>query len=313
MKAIVTVLMLTLCVLISLPGAERPFRVTLRVVDDEGQPVSGAQVGVTYENLKVVEGPKHFVSPRELSDERGRVTLNGDMSLNRLAYGATKDGYYQTTGLEYYFSVESGARWEPWNPTIELLLKRIENPGPMYVKRVSASLPARGTPVGYDLEAGDWVAPHGKGRTADLVFVGRLDQRGTEDWDWELKVSFSNPGDGLQRFEPGSSNGGSALRSPHEAPANGYLSSLTLARSRRPDIRDRTSFMPDGGYFLRVRTELDAQGHVIRAWYGKIYGDFFDMVYYLNPDGTRNVEFDPKRNLFKPRDDRDSAFWNLGP
>ena len=51
----------------------------------------------------------------------------------------------------------------------------------------------------------------------------------------------------------------------------------------------------------------------MKAWYGKIYGDFFDMVYYLNPDGTRNVEFDPKRNLFKSAKPGDSAFWNLGP
>jgi hypothetical protein len=36
-----------------------------------------------------------------------------------------------------------------------------------------------------------------------------------------------------------------------------------------------------------------------RAHYGKIYGDFMNFTYYLNPTpNDRNVEFDPKRNLF---------------
>jgi hypothetical protein len=39
----------------------------------------------------------------------------------------------------------------------------------------------------------------------------------------------------------------------------------------------------------------------------------FSRALDASPDGTRNVEFDPKRNLFKPAKPDDSAFWNLGP
>jgi hypothetical protein len=46
------------------------------------------------------------------------------------------------------------------------------------------------------------------------------------------------------------------------------------------------------------------------AMYGKIQGDInisairnntlsIGFTYYLNPDHTRNLEFDPKRNLFQ--------------
>ena len=35
--------------------------------------------------------------------------------------------------------------------------------------------------------------------------------------------------------------------------------------------------------------------------------------YGRNSRRTRNVEFDPKRNLFQPASPGDSAFWNLGP
>jgi hypothetical protein len=49
-----------------------------------------------------------------------------------------------------------------------------------------------------------------------------------------------------------------------------------------------------------VRTVLDEQGNVKSALYGKIYGDFMHFSYYLNPTpNSRNVEFDPKRNLSK--------------
>jgi hypothetical protein len=44
----------------------------------------------------------------------------------------------------------------------------------------------------------------------------------------------------------------------------------------------------------------NAQGEVVSAFYGKIYRDIgrYHFTYCLNPDGTRNVEFDPRRNLF---------------
>jgi hypothetical protein len=51
-------------------------------------------------------------------------------------------------------------------------------------------------------------------------------------------------------------------------------------------------------YYFRVRTKLDENGNVVSARYGKIYGDFMQFSYYLNPTpNDRNVEFDPKQNL----------------
>jgi hypothetical protein len=60
-------------------------------------------------------------------------------------------------------------------------------------------------------------------------------------------------------------------------------------------------------YFFRVRTILDKDGNIESALYGKIHGDFqldhhgnIGFTYYLNPTpNDRNVEFDPKQNLFK--------------
>ena len=64
-------------------------------------------------------------------------------------------------------------------------------------------------------------------------------------------------------------------------------------------------------FFLRVRTELNEHKRVKRAFYGKLVGpiivDVHDtktamlrFTYYLNPTSLdRNMEFDPKQNLFK--------------
>lgn len=56
---------------------------------------------------------------------------------------------------------------------------------------------------------------------------------------------------------------------------------------------------------LRIRSKLGSDGQIVSAWYGKVYGQRADiarlpilrMDYYINPDGTRNVEYDPERNL----------------
>jgi hypothetical protein len=54
----------------------------------------------------------------------------------------------------------------------------------------------------------------------------------------------------------------------------------------------------------------DEKGKIISTCYGKIYGDFLKLTYYFNPTpNDRNLEFDPKRNLFGkvPPVDRVSA------
>ena len=229
------------------------------------------------------------------------------------AYRIEKAGFYLThSPYSAQFQPQNG-RWQPWNPTIAVVLNRIRNPTPMYAKKITSRLPQLDRPFSYDLEVGDWLEPHGKGKTADFIFVAHIRQSGEHDFDYELNLRFSNPGDGIQRFDPGAGHAGSVLRSPYDAPAEGYVSKWQLLRSRRPNSREQSSFMDQGGYFFRVRPRLEPNGRVAKACYGKIYGDFFDMIYYFNPDGTRNVEFDPKRNLFGPKSDRDSAFWGLGP
>ena len=184
------------------------------------------------------------------------------------------------------------------NPSFALVLKKIGKPVAMYARRLNTHVPALDKPVGFDLMAGDWVAPNGKGVNSDILFTGHFDKRAGGQSDFTLTVSFPNVGDGIQEFAVPDSAGVSGLRSTHEAPADGYQPQWVQTDSRKPGEPVETNRDPNRNYFFRVRTVLDSNGNVKSALYGKIYGDFMEFSYYLNPTpNARNVEFDPKQNL----------------
>ena len=296
----------------SIAGDPR-FKLTLEVMDDTGAPIAGAQVRIGAERRPKGEesgGTGIFVEGQ--TDESG--LFSGEVeawNATQAGYRVEKEGHYGVW-LTYRAKPPVLGKWQPWNPTVKVVLKRKINPVPMYAKRLALSLPKLDEPVAYDFVVGDWVAPNGQGKTADMVFSGNLHQEGDRKFDWNLSVSFPNPDDGIQRFIPDSESAG--LRSSYQAPDRGYLSEWKLRRWRNgPTESEQTTFDAKAGYYFRVRTERDNDGKVVKALYGKIYGDFFDMVYYLNPDGTRNMEYDPKRNLLKPAKSRDRDLYEVGP
>lgn len=277
------------------------WQVTIKVVDEAGIPVGGADVQVGY----FVTPPKN--ESNEMTSRQGKTDTNGlfvatGRSQYMLYCSARLAGFYQTAVTHELGMVYNKPRHEPWNPTIALPLKRIVNPIPMYAKRVNLGMPIFDKPVGFDLEIGDWVAPSGKGVKTDIVFTGHLAKRAEDDSDWKLVVGFPNAGDGIQTFEkhslpPGQ---GSALRSPQNALESGYQTEWVKSNSRRPGEPSVYNLDESLNFFLRVRTILDEKGNVKSAQYGKIYGDFLDFTYYLNPTpNDRNVEFDPNQNLLK--------------
>ena len=188
-----------------------------------------------------------------------------------------------------------------WNPIIEIVLKRIIKPIPMYAKRIDMEPPANNKPVGYDLMIGDWVGPYGKGINNDILFTREYSRKSLQDYDYKLTVSFPKAGDGIQEFPvPYKNMEGSALRSPHEVPTNGYQPQIVRLNISHPGQKLIFDYDENRAYFFRVRTVLDENGNVKSALYGKIYGDFMQFSYYLSPTpNSRNVEFDPKRNLMK--------------
>jgi len=297
-------------------AADKPeAQISFKLTDENSAPLANAPVHiVTLDHVAPGAGfgDSIYKETNVLTDVKGLASITWTSADGQFSYDANKMlGYYEGGGL-YLFKSSLADQWQPRNPTIELVLKPIVNPVPMYAREIKTRIAKPEQRYGYDLLAADWVAPQGKGQTADLFFELTGYANNVKDYNSTLTVTFTNPLDGIQSFVP---TKGSAFRSPRVAPLDGYQDKLDLRRVRKPEqssadwIDDTQS---ETNYFFRIRTVLDENGKIKSALYGKIYGGFKFFgastngsfltipTYYLNPEAnSRNMEFDPKQNLFK--------------
>jgi hypothetical protein len=273
------------------------WRAAFTVIDDSGSPLSGANISVFYD-----------VAPRDTSSDSGKITGVTDASgafaashtdkTFRLRFLVQKAGYYSTDIKDDFHG-----RFKPehLNRELTIILKKVAHPIPMYAKfTLNTKLPVLGAPIGYDLMIGDWVGPYGKGVSADIIFEKEHSEKAASEYYSKITVSFPNKGDGIQVFVLPDGEKGSELSSPHEAPTDGYEPELSREISAQPGQPSKFEYDENRVYLFRVHTVLDANGSVKSALYGKIYGDFMQFRYYLNPaPNDRNIEFDPKQNLLK--------------
>ena len=293
---VLSLLLLTAnCVFAQTNADEHEWKATIKVVDENGSPVTNADVKVGYftNNTSVeIEGT---------TDTNGMLIATHSTSTFNyieysLSFGVEKEGHYGTRS-----SCDLGLPYDAnkWNPTVTILIKKIGKPIAMYAKAVAnLSLPELGKSIGYDLMIGDWVAPYGKGVSTDILFEKEYHEKASNDYYSKVTVSFPKAGDGIQLFVPSDAEKDSGLRSPHGAPVNGYQSKLTRETSASPGQPIKFEYDASRIYFFRIRTALDHDGNVVSAHYGKIYGDFMTITYYLNPTpNDRNIEFDSKQNL----------------
>jgi len=320
MKKLSTLLFVSLG-LATLPAcgqSKYPSMISFHVVDDLGAPVEEGEIKLsTFSHWVPGEG-----FGRDEYDQR-RAPLGKDGVVNfevpnirgGLEYSVyPKGNYYPVTMQSYRFSQVQSGRWEPWNPMVTVIVPRKINPTALYARKIGlmprAKIPNEDK-AGFDLMESDWVPPHGKGKLADLFFeyrtiVPMVDE--AKAFECSLTIMFANEGDGIvaQMALPKRR----LWELPRIAPAEGYEPKWTKVFGRRQEGAEHTPFeREEHNYYIRVRTVLDPNGKVISALYGKIHGDIvFDAVrhirftYYLNPTPLdRNLEFDPKRNLFSDR------------
>lgn len=287
----------------TLPAQLGPHQWTMaiKVVGEDDKPIAGANVSVQYDVQTPPDSNQpEFGEVKGVTDDNGMFAASHTDSSWDLGFTAEKPGYYGAHwGCHLYLPGQFNPKITAnGTPTFTLMLKKIVNPIPMDAKRLNTHVPALDKPIGFDLMAGDWVGPYGKGTHSDILFTGHFDKRSGGESDFTLTVSFPNPGDGIQGFTVPDSQKGSALRSPTEAPAEGYRSQWVQTDNRKPGRPIETNRDPNRNYFFRVRTVLDENGNVKSALYGKVYGDFMEFSYYLNPKpNDRDIEFDPSRNL----------------
>jgi hypothetical protein len=302
---------IALAAVISLPQIELPEgEIIIRVLDESGKLVSSAEVGASFTQPYGVNQGYKAEHKSAITGSDGFVTFKGKTA-GEVSYSARKEGYYVTYGQPINFR-QRQVEGKSMKVKADLILRKVINPVPMYARNIEIVIPAPNTEFAFDLQEGDWVAPVGKGETPDFRVRVTGYYRDATDYDSSLTITFSNKGDGFIPFQA-HPRYGSALRLPHQAPEDGYKPEWTWRKVRKHGQTSSEWINPsreDQNYFYRVRTILDEQGRVIKTLYGKIYSDiefggasekgsYLKMTYYLNPDGTRNTEFNPKQNLFK--------------
>jgi hypothetical protein len=279
------------------------WKVTLKVIDDTGSPVSQAAVFAECYLPQPDGSPQSVARTPGLTDVNGLAVLAA-RSGPRIGCGASKDGYYKTTGLTLSFNSSNDGKWQPWDTTRQIVLKKIRKPTAMYAKRVRLSLPAQDKAIAFDLSSGDWVAPYGHGTRSDMIFSSHPYGDSTApDEDCTLTITFPNSEDGIQMWEAPAfvqetRDGVSALRSAYLAPANNYSPQWVVSDTEKTDSQLGTKMDAHHNYYFRVGSVVDEQGKLKTALYGKIYGEFPNFTYYLNPTpNDRNLEFDPLKDL----------------
>ncbi len=284
-------------------------KISFLVIDElSGEPLDNARIGV---NFSTGGWSPKTIHTDWYTNAKGKVTASG-RGIGYVGYTVFYDGYYTTSeGLDFDDMDVVKHRFLPWNQEVIVKMRKIGKQVPMYAKRVYGLIPpVSGKPIGYDLMIGDWVAPYGGGEISDFIFLLDLKYVDKLNYEINLRLTFSNECDGIN-FYPKENLFPTALKLPSTAPEIGYVSHLEKYRRREPNKYTEDNSDKNQHYYFRVRSVVE-DGKIKKAMYGKIYDDIsvslaspingkhsasFSFSYYLNPDYSRNVEFDMDRNL----------------
>lgn len=282
-------------------------RFTVRVVDDDLMPVEGANV-----KASLMMEDAQWITGQTVSN--GLFSVEGK-SRGEWHYGIRKDGYYDTRVRQpinaYKGALIIDGKWQPWDPVITTVLRRVINPIPMYAKKLELQIPVLDRAIGLDLVHGDWVDPYGQGKTSDILVTLSRSIVSRNEYTGHLMIHFDEPYCGVQLDDSVYTE--SEFRSRRFALRDGYSSLWEREFGYEPTQGSfgRDDEVGDAVRYIRTRQKLDERGELVEALYGKLYGTIqvrgvarpelptVYFTYYLNPTpNDRNMEFDPDHNLF---------------
>jgi hypothetical protein len=254
-----------------------------KVIDENTNPVEGAQVDFGCNDLS----PAGTSFYHTQSDGNGLFSIRG-INGKLLSVKVTKQGYYayQPFGASFYYAGQN-QNFVPdaAHPVIFRLKKKgvaeplVHIQAPMGGPK-GYRIARDGTALEISLMTGDAAAP-GQG---DLRVQGQTDDKGKpagQKYDWKCQISVPNGGlvqstDDLN----------------FEAPTDGYrsLDVINMPATLGVDWSDHAH----RAYFLKL-----ANGNYARISFDMVAGGdhFFQLESFLNPSGSRNLEFDPAQEI----------------
>ena len=242
---------------------------TIRVRDAEGEPVKGAKFSAEMETAATwIQG-----SVCEVTDARGEIYVS---KLNRVVLKQItieKDGYYS-------YGDWNGRKIDNIKPDAEgrLVLDFVMKRKVRSVEKVKSSfdipesLRWQSVELLFDCEAGDWLPPYGKGKTADLQVKQTFECKDAANprWQNQTTIAISAVGHGNGFVEDGC-NWHDGMPGAYEVPSDAeFAAKPVVAVYLRGCGSGTKDFDPSKYMIMRLRTRFSEDGKVVGAHYGKM-------------------------------------------
>jgi hypothetical protein len=146
--------------------------VEVTVVDENTrEPVAGADVAISFTRPVNSDGHHGETDKAGNFGARGTNTMGVFIRIN-------KKGYYEWVKRR---GIRKG------DHSVTVVLRKVENPIPLYVRDVFLKFPIFDEWLGFDFEVGDWVAPQGRGKSRDILFKFHREYMGNDYTERELE------------------------------------------------------------------------------------------------------------------------------
>jgi hypothetical protein len=250
-----------------------------KVVDDHTNPVQAAQISFDCNDLS----PKGTSLYHAQSDANGLFSIRG-ITGKLLGVKVSKDGYYsyQPFGADFYYAGQNqNFVPDPANPvTFRLKKKGLAEPlvhihAPMGGGK-GFKVSKEGTPLEISLTKGT-ITPLGQGDLRVQCWTDDQSKLPGQKYNWKCQIAIPNGGISQSTNDL-----------DFQAPVDGYqpIDVIEMPVTLETGWASRAK----RNYFLRL-----ASGNYARITFEMIAGGdhFFLLESFLNPSGSRNLEFDP--------------------
>mgnify|MGYP002622379817 CR=1 FL=1 len=247
-----------------------------KVLDQHDQPVGGVNVYYRANAVNDSLTKQEYPEGKAVSDSSGIFKIDGIHGAT-LSFELLHPDYYNSTtnrtGIDYAEELNRGVPNSESRAMVFRIFKK-QNPVPLIFWRSGFQLPHDGTSKVFSLR--------GKTKTE---LIGQIQVQAWADrpnlyhggaFDWKIRLTVSE---------------GGVLEAKHEfdfiAPDSGYQDFIEFSVSKNdPNWQpsaDKRFFLKMSNYFVRADAHFE------------IWKDLsFTMEYFINPNGSQNLEFDPE-------------------
>lgn len=284
-----------------LVGKAESVKVVCHVLSEDGNPVTNAVVKTTTERDRLNMSwtkPIKMKTWTVSTGKDGRAISNFTCHSGDFEVEVSADGFYPERLRDQHFAIKlnssnTGYIFEEREKELSITLRKIIKPVNMVVHRFpDKTFPRKSGTFGFDLERGDWTAPFGTGKVADITFTYNLTVTKDEE-RCTGSLSFNASG-GAYKLKK---QKGTSFVSVYEADSNAtYRTEFSF--SSYCSYKDSGNYgavvvAEDDEYLVfRTRVVKDANGNIVSANYGKVYGAIRTVGFF----GATAIYFNPTPN-----------------